>query len=83
MSKPSRQEIHSLYRSYIRIVREWPEDKVRHNRGMKQILAKKVEETFRTPNAVIDLNIARKELQSLEFLLDNTFKDKVTSRFCT
>lgn len=80
MSKPSRQEIHSLYRSYIRIVREWPEDKVRPNRGMKQILEKRVEETFRTsnPTKALDLEVARKELAALESLLENTFKDKVT-----
>lgn len=79
MSKPTRQEIHSLYKSYLRIVREWPEDKVRPNRGMKQILAKRVEEQFRTPKATesLDLEEARKELDALESLLDNTFKDKV------
>lgn len=79
MSKPSRQEIHSLYRSYLRIVREWPEDKVRPNRGMKQILEKRVEETFRTtdPTKEINLEVARKELAALESLLDNTFKNKV------
>lgn len=78
MSKPSRQEIHSLYRSYLRIVREWPEDKVRPNRGMKQILEKRVEETFRTTNPTkeLDLEVARKELAALESLLDNTFKEK-------
>jgi ribosome-binding protein aMBF1 (putative translation factor) len=79
MSKPTRQEVHSLYRSYLRIVREWPEDKVRPNRGMKQILAKRVEEQFKTPKATesLDLEEARKELDALESLLDNTFKDKV------
>lgn len=80
MTKPTRQEIHSLYRSYIRIVREWPDDKVRPNRGMKQILAKRVEEQFRAPHAQesLDLEAARKELEALECLLDNTFKDKVS-----
>jgi hypothetical protein len=79
MTKPTRQEIHSLYRSYIRIIREWPEDKVRPTRGMKQILEKRVEEQFRTsnPGETLDLEVARKELNALECLLDNTFKDKV------
>ncbi|CAO3641132.1 unnamed protein product [Mucor fragilis] len=77
MSAPTRQEIHSLYRSYLRIVREWPSDKIRPNRGMKQILAQRVEETFRAPNTeTIDIEKARKELDALECLLDNTFKEK-------
>lgn len=79
MSAPTRQEIHSLYRSYLRIVREWPSDKIRPNRGMKQILAQRVEETFRAPNTeAIDIEKARKELDALECLLDNTFKEKVS-----
>lgn len=79
MSAPTRQEIHSLYRSYLRIVREWPSDKIRPNRGMKQILAKRVEETFRAPNTeTIDIEKAHKELDALESLLDNTFKEKVS-----
>ncbi|KAG1121564.1 hypothetical protein G6F42_012309 [Rhizopus arrhizus] len=77
MTAPTRQEIHSLYRSYLRIVREWPSDKIRPNRGMKQILAKRVEETFRAPNTeTIDIEKAHKELDALESLLDNTFKEK-------
>lgn len=81
MSKPIHQEIHSLYRSYLRVAREWPEDKLRPNRGMKQILAMRVKETFRKPNDEIDLNLALKEIESLEALLDNTFKDKVSSAY--
>jgi hypothetical protein len=78
MSAPTRQEIYSLYRSYLRIVREWPEDKIRPNRGMKQILTKRVEETFRVPNTeTIDIEKAHKELDALESLLDNKFKEKV------
>lgn len=82
MSKATQQEIRSLYRSYLRIVKEWPEDKIRLNRGMKQILSKKVEETFRTGQGkdTLDLNKQRKELEALEFLLDNKFKDKVKKK---
>jgi hypothetical protein len=80
MSTPTRQEILSLYRSYMRIVKEWPSDKVRPNRGMKQILEKRVEETFRASNPEsINIENARKELDALESLLDNKFKDKVFS----
>ncbi|KAG2205988.1 hypothetical protein INT47_005306 [Mucor saturninus] len=81
MSKPSQQEIHSLYRSYLRIVQEWPQDKLRPNRGMKQILAKKVKETFRQPHADINVDKARGEIKALEALLDNTFKNKVNPLF--
>lgn len=78
MSAARKQEICSLYRSYLRIVREWPLDKVRPNRGMKQILEKRVEEQFRTAKVdSINLEHARKELEALESLLDNTFKEKV------
>ncbi|OBZ84849.1 hypothetical protein A0J61_07101 [Choanephora cucurbitarum] len=76
MSTPARQEIIALYRSYMRIVRDWPEDKVRPNRGMKQVLEKRVEETFRTAHPDIHLEKAKKELESLELLLENTFKEK-------
>lgn len=76
-TKPTQKEIHSLYRSYLRIVREWPVDKIRLHRGMKQKLAKRVEETFRHGQETIDLEVQRKELEALEALLDNTFKNKV------
>ncbi|CAO3682310.1 hypothetical protein CU097_006467 [Rhizopus azygosporus] len=72
---PTRQEILSLYRSYLRIVREWPEDKVRPNRGMKQVLAKKVEEQFRS-SSNIDYDKSVQEMKALDYLLDNRFKEK-------
>lgn len=75
---PTRQEILSLYRSYLRIVREWPEDKVRPNRGMKQVLAKKVEEQFRS-SSNIDYDKSVQEMKALDYLLDNRFKEKVYS----
>lgn len=82
MSKATQQEIRSLYRSYLRIVKEWPEDKIRLNRGMKQILSKRVEETFRTGQEkdTLDLSKQHRELEALEFLLDNKFKDKVKKK---
>jgi hypothetical protein len=43
---------------------------------MKQILAKRVEETFRNEQSV-DVAVARQELASLQKLLDNEFKEKV------
>ncbi|KAI8390919.1 uncharacterized protein BYT42DRAFT_542563 [Radiomyces spectabilis] len=80
MSQIPRQEIHALYRSYLRLVRDWPADKVRPNRDMKQMLAKRVEETFRQPlqseTEVFNIDKAKKQLDALERLLDNEFKLK-------
>ncbi|KAI8876248.1 hypothetical protein K501DRAFT_135548, partial [Backusella circina FSU 941] len=75
-SSATRQEICTLYRSYLRLVKEWPNDKVRQNRGMKQILAKRIEETFRNEQQQVHLATAREELASLQKLLDNEFKEK-------
>lgn len=81
MSQPARQEIHALYRNYLRLVHDWPADKVRPNRDMKQILTTRVEETFRKPlqneTEAFDLVEAKKQLDALERLLDNEFKQKV------
>ncbi|ORE19276.1 NDUFA12-domain-containing protein [Rhizopus microsporus] len=63
------------FESYLRIVREWPEDKVRPNRGMKQVLAKKVEEQFRS-SSNIDYDKSVQEMKALDYLLDNRFKEK-------
>ncbi|KAI8333517.1 hypothetical protein BC941DRAFT_433683 [Chlamydoabsidia padenii] len=80
MSQPARQEIQTLYRSYLRLVHDWPADKVRPNRDMKQILTTRVEETFRkqlqNDNESFDLAEAKKQLDALERLLDNEFKEK-------
>jgi hypothetical protein len=82
MSQPARQEIHALYRNYLRLVHDWPADKVRPNRDMKQILTTRVEETFRKPlqndAEAFDLAEAKKQLDALERLLDNEFKQKVS-----
>ncbi|KAI8084258.1 NADH ubiquinone oxidoreductase subunit NDUFA12-domain-containing protein [Gilbertella persicaria] len=64
-------------KSYMRIVNEWPVDKVRPTRGMKQVLEKRVEEAFRAPSVeFMNLEKAHQELKALESLLDNTFKEK-------
>ncbi|KAG0165347.1 hypothetical protein DFQ28_008921 [Apophysomyces sp. BC1034] len=76
----ARQEIQNLYRAYLRLVRDWPADKVRPNRDMKQILTQRVEETFRRPleNEAEPFNLdqAQKQLDALERLLKNEFKSK-------
>ncbi|KAI8061016.1 hypothetical protein BC940DRAFT_310928 [Gongronella butleri] len=75
----TKQQVHSLYRAYIRLVRDWPADKVRPNRDMKQVLAARVEETFRKPlqdGEPIDIQKAERQLDALERLLDNEFKQK-------
>ncbi|KAG0745045.1 hypothetical protein G6F57_009388 [Rhizopus arrhizus] len=62
--------------SYLRIIKEWPEDKIRPNRGMKQVLAKKVQEQFRSPQT-LDYYKAKEEMKALDYLLDNKFQEKV------
>ncbi|CAO3629592.1 unnamed protein product [Cunninghamella blakesleeana] len=80
MSQVARKEVQNLYRSYLRLIRDWPADKVRPNRDMKQILTTRVEETFRKPlqneNEPFDIEEAKKQLDALERLLDNEFKQK-------
>ncbi|KAI7864423.1 hypothetical protein BDF14DRAFT_1834791 [Spinellus fusiger] len=80
MSQAARTEIQTLYRSYLRLVRDWPADKVRPNRDMKQILATRVEETFKQPleneNAPFDIDDAKKQLAALDMLLNNSFMTK-------
>ncbi|KAI9314521.1 hypothetical protein BX666DRAFT_1879563 [Dichotomocladium elegans] len=75
-----RAEIHALYRRYLRLVRDWPADKVRPKRDMKQVLSQRVEETFRRPlqneHEPFDMIDAKKQLEALEKLLDNEFKNK-------
>lgn len=76
-----RHEIQALYRSYLRLVRDWPADKVRPERDMKQVLAQRVEETFRRPleneHEPFDVASAKRQLVALEKLLNNEFKNKV------
>ncbi|KAI9476466.1 MAG: hypothetical protein EXX96DRAFT_620910 [Benjaminiella poitrasii] len=75
----SAHEIQSLYRSFLRVVQKWPVDKVRPKRDLKQILSTRVEETFRKPlvnQEKLDMAQARRDLVSLEKLLDNEFKEK-------
>ncbi|RCH89852.1 hypothetical protein CU098_008544 [Rhizopus stolonifer] len=75
MSTPTRQEVLSLYRSYLRIVKEWPEDKIRPSRGMKQLLDKKVKDQFRLQHT-IDYSKTQQEMKALDYLLDNKFQEK-------
>jgi hypothetical protein len=77
-STAARNEIQSLYRSYLRLISEWPVDRVRPNRDMKKVLTARVQEMFRqTDNAQIDIQEARQQLNALERLLSNEFKEKV------
>ncbi|CAM0134945.1 hypothetical protein VKS41_000481 [Umbelopsis sp. WA50703] len=76
-STAARNEIQSLYRSYLRLISEWPVDRVRPNRDMKKVLTARVQEMFRqTDNAQIDIQEARQQLNALERLLSNEFKEK-------
>ncbi|KAI8987283.1 NADH ubiquinone oxidoreductase subunit NDUFA12-domain-containing protein [Mycotypha africana] len=61
---------------YLQVVRAWPKDELRPNRGMKEILAKRVEEGFKGPNAnELDIKKAQRELKALQSILDNKFKN--------
>ncbi|KAJ2962775.1 hypothetical protein NQZ79_g2080 [Umbelopsis isabellina] len=76
-STAARNEIQSLYRSYLRLISEWPVDRVRPNRDMKKVLTARVQEMFRqTDNAQVDIQEARRQLDALERLLSNEFKEK-------
>lgn len=74
-------EVHALYRKYLRLVRDWPADKVRPHKDMKKTLEKRVEESFRLPlqnaNEPFNLTEATKQYNALEQLLNNDFKNKV------
>lgn len=77
-SAAARNEIQSLYRSYLRLIADWPADRVRPNRDMKQVLTARVQEMFRQKdNGQVDVEQARKQLDALERLLSNEFKEKV------
>lgn len=78
MSGATRQEVQSLYRSYLRLIADWPADLVRPNRDMKKVLTARVQEMFRqTDHAQVDVAEARRQLDALERLLANEFKEKV------
>ncbi|KAG2189327.1 hypothetical protein INT44_004469 [Umbelopsis vinacea] len=79
MSGAARNEVQSLYRSYLRLIADWPADLVRPNRDMKKVLTARVQEMFRqTDNsAQVDVAEARRQLEALERLLANDFKEKV------
>ncbi|KAI7848486.1 hypothetical protein BDC45DRAFT_574841 [Circinella umbellata] len=76
----ARAEIHTLYRNYLKLVRDWPADKVRPNRDMKQVLTQRVEETFRRPleddSVPFNFKDAQNQLEALEKLLHNEYKNK-------
>ncbi|KAI9284363.1 hypothetical protein BC943DRAFT_361377 [Umbelopsis sp. AD052] len=78
MSGAARNEVQSLYRSYLRLIADWPADLVRPNRDMKKVLTARVQEMFRqTDNsAQVDVAEARRQLEALERLLANDFKEK-------
>lgn len=83
MSQAARQEVQTLYRNYLQLVKEWPADKVRPNKDMKQFLTIRVEDTFRQPlqdGSTLDVAQVEKQYNALERLLANEFKQKVGKR---
>ncbi|CAG8443956.1 12150_t:CDS:2 [Funneliformis caledonium] len=83
MSTSTKAEILSLYRGFLRIIENWPNDLLRPNRNLKQVLHLRVTEGFRQNIVVKDQNIyndlvlhAEKELNALRRLEENEFKEK-------
>lgn len=80
----ARPQVLSLYREYLKLVRDWPADKVRPSRDMKQVLAQRVEETFRRPlqneHESFDIADAQRQLEALKKILNNDFKSEVNLR---
>lgn len=77
----ARPQVLALYREYLKLVRDWPADKVRPSRDMKQVLAQRVEETFRRPlqneHEPFDIADAQRQLEALKKILNNEFKSEV------
>jgi hypothetical protein len=83
MSQAARQEVQTLYRNHLRLLKEWPADKARPNKDMKQHLTIRVEETFRQPlqdGTTLDIAQVKKQYNALERLLANEFNQKVGKR---
>jgi hypothetical protein len=70
-------EAQTIYRSFLKVIQKWPVDKVRPNRDLKQILATRVEESFRNEQT-LNVQDAKKQLIALEKLLNNDFKARVS-----
>ncbi|KAI8074263.1 uncharacterized protein B0P05DRAFT_547891 [Gilbertella persicaria] len=67
-----------LYRSFLKVLQKWPVDKVRPNRDLKQVLTKRIEETFQTEK--INMVQVENEFKALEKLVNNEFKTKVRKK---
>jgi hypothetical protein len=84
MPTSTRAEILSLYRGFLRIIENWPNDYLRPNRNLKHVLHLRVTEGFRQNMVIKDPNVynelvlnAEKELNALRRLEENEFKEKV------
>lgn len=81
---PTREEVLTLYRSFLRIIEGWPTDYLRPNRNLKHVLHLRVTEGF-SQNMVAEdakglnalFSAANLELDALRRLADNEFKEKV------
>ncbi|CAB4384363.1 unnamed protein product [Rhizophagus irregularis] len=83
MPTSSKAEILSLYRGFLRIIENWPNDYLRPNRNLKHVLYLRVTEGFRQNTVVKSPHIynglvsnAEKELNALRVLEENEFKEK-------
>ncbi|KAG0365274.1 hypothetical protein BC939DRAFT_268298 [Gamsiella multidivaricata] len=80
---PSARTVVNLYRSYLRVINQWPADPIRPTRNMKTALRSQVTESFRSPitganNDTLASRIAdaRVQLEALQKITRNEFKQK-------
>ncbi|KAG0237698.1 hypothetical protein B0O80DRAFT_501813 [Mortierella sp. GBAus27b] len=78
----SSKTVLSLYRSYLRVIHQWPADPIRPTRNLKTALRSQVSESFRSPitGTTSDLTTriqdAQVQLEALQRLTRNEFKQK-------
>lgn len=87
---PSAKTVLSLYRSYLRVINQWPADPIRPTRNLKTALRSQVSESFRSPITGTNTDAfasrvhdAQIQLEALQRLTRNEFKQKVWDAFET
>ncbi|KAG0295751.1 hypothetical protein BGZ98_001241 [Dissophora globulifera] len=72
---PSSKAVVGLYRSYLRVISQWPADPIRPTRNMKTALRSQVTDAFRAPVATNELPAriqdAERQLAALQQITHN------------
>ncbi|KAG0057613.1 hypothetical protein BGZ83_006986 [Gryganskiella cystojenkinii] len=81
MASPSTASVSRLYRSYLRVIADWPADPIRPTRNMKTALRSQVTSTFRAPiesseTLATRIADAQVQLEALQRITGNEFKKK-------